>query len=135
LDNNIVAAFVSHGLRNLEISTLHLFIMAQISGYGLGGCWTHIGSAQSVVACAFIQRDVDAKYTSVQWNREMTPIILEILAVIALTIYIESAFLRSFTCFWNDSKRMLPSVELSGSSFLGFSEQLPGLPSTDCSFC
>ncbi len=34
--------------------------MAQIAGYALGGCWTHIGSAQSVVAYSFIQRDVDA---------------------------------------------------------------------------
>src|SRR6185437_11598490 len=67
LDNNIVADFASHGLHNLQISTLHLFAMAQIAGYALGGCWTHIGSAQSVVAYAFIQRYVDANYTPVQW--------------------------------------------------------------------
>jgi hypothetical protein len=45
LDNNIVADFASHGLHNLETSTLYLFAMAQIAGYALGGCWTHIGSA------------------------------------------------------------------------------------------
>jgi len=94
LDNNIVADFASHGLHDLETSTLHLFAMAQIAGYALGGCWTHIGSAQSVVAYAFIQRDVDAKYTPLQWIKEMTPIILEMLAVTALIIYIESALLR-----------------------------------------
>ena len=59
LDNNIVADFASRGLPNLEVPLLHLFAMAQIAGYALGGCWTHIGSAQSVVAYAFIQRDVD----------------------------------------------------------------------------
>jgi Na+/H+ antiporter NhaD/arsenite permease-like protein len=94
LDNNIVADFASRGLHNLETSTLHLFAMAQIAGYALGGCWTHIGSAQSVVAYAFIQRDVDAGFTPVQWIREMTPVILEMLAVIAVLLYAESAFLK-----------------------------------------
>ena len=46
-----------------DLSLLHLFAMAQIAGYALGGCWTHIGCAQSVVAYAFIQRDVDEHYT------------------------------------------------------------------------
>ena len=50
LDNNIVADFASRALLNLDVETLHLFAMAQIAGYALGGCWTHIGSAQSVVA-------------------------------------------------------------------------------------
>ena len=94
LDNNIVADFASHGLHNLETSTLHLFAMAQIAGYALGGCWTHIGSAQSVVAYAFIQRDVDANYTPVQWIRDMTPVIVEMLAVIAVILYAESALLK-----------------------------------------
>jgi Na+/H+ antiporter NhaD/arsenite permease-like protein len=91
LDNNIVADFASRGLHDLEILTLHLFAMAQIAGYALGGCWTHIGSAQSVVAYAFIQRDVDANYTPVQWIKEMTPVIVEILGVIAVILYVESA--------------------------------------------
>ncbi len=94
LDNNIVADFASHGLHNLETSTLHLFALAQIAGYALGGCWTHIGSAQSVVAYAFIQRDVDAKYTPVQWIKEMTPVILEMLGVITVILYAESAILK-----------------------------------------
>ena len=90
LDNNIAADFASRALGNLDVSILHLFAMAQISGYALGGCWTHIGSAQSVVAYAFIQRDVDAGYTPVQWIREMTPIILEMLALITIIIMAES---------------------------------------------
>ena len=64
---------------------LQFFAMAQISGYALGGCWTHIGCAQSVVAFAFIQRDVDARYTPVQWIKEMTPVITQILVVMAVS--------------------------------------------------
>ncbi len=94
LDNNIVADFASRGLHNLETSTLHLFALAQIAGYALGGCWTHIGSAQSVVAYAFIQRDVDASYTPVRWIKEMTPVIVEMLGVITIILYAESAVLR-----------------------------------------
>ena len=60
LDNNIVADFASRALGSFDVQMLHLFAMAQIAGYALGGCWTHIGSAQSVVAYSFIQRDVDA---------------------------------------------------------------------------
>lgn len=93
LDNNVVADFASRALHNLDIAVLHLFAMAQIAGYALGGCWTHIGSAQSVVAYAFIQRDVDESYTPVQWIKEMTAIILKVLVVIAILIYLESALL------------------------------------------
>jgi hypothetical protein len=90
LDNNVVADFASRALLNLDLSMLHLFAMAQIAGYALGGCWTHIGSAQSVVAYSFIQRDVDEQYTPVQWIRQITPVILEMLAVITVLIYLES---------------------------------------------
>jgi hypothetical protein len=94
LDNNIVADFASRGLHGLDIRVLQFFAMAQISGYALGGCWTHIGCAQSVVAYAFIQRDVDAHYTPVQWIKEMTPVIVQILALMTVLIYAESAVLR-----------------------------------------
>lgn len=94
LDNNVVADFASRALHRLDISVLHLFAMAQIAGYALGGCWTHIGSAQSVVAYAFIQRDVDESYTPVQWIKEMTPIILKMLLAITALIYLESALLE-----------------------------------------
>ncbi|WP_410969791.1 hypothetical protein, partial [Salmonella sp. SAL4450] len=63
LDNNVVADFASRGLHGLGLDALQLFAMAQIAGYALGGCWTHIGCAQSVVAYAFILRDVDDRYT------------------------------------------------------------------------
>jgi hypothetical protein len=93
LDNNIVADFASRGLHNLDLPVLHLFAMSQIAGYALGGCWTHIGSAQSVVAYAFIQRDVDDRYTPVGWIRDITPPILQILAAITAVIYLESLVL------------------------------------------
>jgi hypothetical protein len=93
LDNNIVADFASRALLGFDVKTLHLFAMAQIAGYALGGCWTHIGCAQSVVAYAFIQRDLDEGYRPVQWIREMTPLIVKILIVMAALIYAESALL------------------------------------------
>jgi hypothetical protein len=96
LDNNIVADFASRGLHGLDIRVLQFFAMAQISGYALGGCWTHIGCAQSVVAYAFIQRDVDAHYTPVQWIKEMTPVITQILVLMAFLIYAESAVMKLF---------------------------------------
>ena len=96
LDNNIVADFASRGLHGLDLRVLQLFSMAQISGYALGGCWTHIGCAQSVVAYAFIQRDVDAQYTPVQWIKEMTPVITQILVLMGVLIYAESFILRLF---------------------------------------
>lgn len=94
LDNNIVADFASRGLHGLSPSVLHLFAMAQILGYALGGCWTHIGCAQSVVAFAFIRRDLDDTYTPVQWIRDITPIILEIMLALTALIYLENALLR-----------------------------------------
>ena len=93
LDNNIVADFASRALADFDLQILHLFAMAQIAGYALGGCWTHIGSAQSVVAYSFIQRDVDAGFTPVQWIRQMTPIILEMFALITVVIALESFWL------------------------------------------
>jgi hypothetical protein len=93
LDNNVVADFASRALYHLDISLLHLFAMAQIAGYAVGGCWTHIGSAQSVVAFAFIRRDVDERYTPVQWIKEMTPLVLAMMALIMVLIYIEAAIL------------------------------------------
>ena len=96
LDNNIVADFASRGLRGLDADILHLFAMSQIAGYALGGCWTHIGCAQSVVAYAFIQRDVDNRYTPVQWIRDMTPVIIQILLVLTALIYLEGAVLSIF---------------------------------------
>jgi hypothetical protein len=94
LDNNVVADFASRALHGLEIGVLHLFAMSQIAGYAVGGCWTHIGSAQSVVAFAFIKRDVDEHYTPIQWIKEMTPIIIEICLLLVLLIYAEGLLLH-----------------------------------------
>jgi hypothetical protein len=70
--------------------------MSQIAGYALGGCWTHIGCAQSVVAYAFIQRDVDDRYTPIQWIRDITPVVIQIFVVLTALIYLESALLTRF---------------------------------------
>ena len=94
LDNNIVADFASRGLHGLSSPVLHLFAMAQILGYALGGCWTHIGCAQSVVAFAFIRRDVDDVYTPLQWIKDITPVIVEIMIALTVLIYVENAMLR-----------------------------------------
>ncbi|HYC53407.1 MAG TPA: SLC13 family permease [Candidatus Binatia bacterium] len=93
LDNNVVADFGSHAIIEFELAVLHLFAMAQIAGYALGGCWTHIGSAQSVVAFAFIRREVDESYTPVQWIREITSIILQLGVVLTILIYFENRLL------------------------------------------
>jgi hypothetical protein len=93
LDNNVVADFASRALHGLDISILHLFAFAQIAGYALGGCWTHIGCAQSVVAFAFIQRDVDEHYTPIRWIKEMTPVIIKIFVLLTVIIYLESFLL------------------------------------------
>lgn len=98
LDNNVVADFGSRALRGLDLALLHLFAMAQIAGYATGGCWTHIGSAQSVVAYAFIRREVDAAFTPFRWIKAMTPIILEIFILMSLVIYGESLLLQ----WWPD---------------------------------
>ena len=93
LDNNVVADFGSRALHGLAVGVLHLFAMAQIAGYATGGCWTHIGSAQSVVAFAFIRREVDERYTPVQWIREMTPVIFGVCILLTIIIYVESSLL------------------------------------------
>ena len=88
LDNNVVADFASRALRDLDLPVMHLFALAQIAGYAVGGCWTNIGSAQSVVAFAFIKRNIDEHYTPIQWIREVTPVIFEILVVLTIIIYV-----------------------------------------------
>lgn len=93
LDNNVVADFASRALHGFDLDLLKLFAMAQIAGYALGGCWTHIGCAQSVVAYAFIQRDLDKHYTPVMWMKEMTPVIVKILFAMMAVIYIENAII------------------------------------------
>jgi hypothetical protein len=90
LDNNVVADFASRALLNLDAHVLRFFAFAQIAGYALGGCWTHIGCAQSVVAYAFIRRDLHPHYSPLQWIKEMTPVIVEILVAMGAVIYLMS---------------------------------------------
>lgn len=94
LDNNVVADFASRALHGMPVSTIHLFAMAQIAGYAAGGCWTHIGSAQSVVAFAFIRRDLDARYSPLKWLDEMTPVLVTTVLALAALILIESLMLN-----------------------------------------
>ena len=91
LDNNVVADFGGRALQGLEVNLIHLFSLAQIAGYAVGGCWTHIGSAQSVVAYAFIKKDIDENFTPFQWIKMMTPVIVEIFIAAAILIYLQAA--------------------------------------------
>jgi hypothetical protein len=84
-----VADFASKGLHGLSAGTIHLFSMAQIAGYAVGGCWTHIGCAQSVVAFAFIRKEISPRYTPVQWMKSMTAIILEMSLFVTVVVYLE----------------------------------------------
>jgi hypothetical protein len=90
LDNNVVADFASRALRDLPVALLQLFAMAQIAGYAAGGCWTHIGSAQSVVAFAFIRRNCDETYTPLQWIREITGVLVTVVVALMALIAVES---------------------------------------------
>jgi hypothetical protein len=90
LDNNVVADFSAKTLQGLDTSLLHLFAMAQIAGYALGGCWTHVGSAQSVVAYAFLQREINPHITPFHWIKNMTWVVLQIALVMTILIYLES---------------------------------------------
>lgn len=86
LDNNVVADFGARAIQGLPPVLILLFSMSQIAGYALGGCWTHIGSAQSVVAYAFIRRDLDPRFGPLQYVRAFSPL-LATMAVV-LTLYI-----------------------------------------------
>jgi Na+/H+ antiporter NhaD/arsenite permease-like protein len=89
LDNNVVADFAARALHGLDTGVVHLFAMSQIAGYALGGCWTHVGSAQSVVAYAFVQKEINPRYTPFQWIKAMTWVVLQIAAVVTAIIYFE----------------------------------------------
>ncbi len=89
LDNNVVADFASKALHGLDMGTLYVFSMAQIAGYAVGGCWTHIGCAQSVLAFAFIRKEISPRYTPVQWMKAMTGVIIEMSVFVTLVVYLE----------------------------------------------
>jgi hypothetical protein len=89
LDNNVVADFAGRALQGIGVGFIHLFAMAQIAGYAVGGCWTHIGSAQSVVAYSFIRKEINEHFTPYQWIKAMTPVIIEIVILVTIIVYIE----------------------------------------------
>lgn len=95
LDNNVVADVAGRAIQGLSLGVLQLFSLAQIAGYAVGGCWTHIGSAQSVVAYSFIQRELDDRYTPFQWIKAMTPVVIEIALLMTVLVYAESLILTS----------------------------------------
>lgn len=86
LDNNVVADFAARAIQGLPPVLILLFSMSQIAGYALGGCWTHIGSAQSVVAYAFIRRDLDPRFGPLQYVRAFSPLLATM--AVMLTLYI-----------------------------------------------
>jgi len=63
--------------------------MAQIAGYAVGGCWTHIGCAQSVVAYGVYPEGNQSALYALQWMKSMTIVILEMSAFLTLVIYLE----------------------------------------------
>ncbi len=80
-------------MHDLDPHLIHFFSVAQIAGYALGGCWTHIGCAQSVVAYAFLLKDVDSTFTPMQWIRAMTGILLSLFVMLTVAIYLRALML------------------------------------------
>jgi Na+/H+ antiporter NhaD/arsenite permease-like protein len=85
LDNNVVADFASRAIKGM--SHMFLFAAAQIAGYATGGSLTHIGSAQSVVAYAYILRYVDPRFTPLRWVQAMWKLVLGISAALIALLY------------------------------------------------
>lgn len=90
LDNNVVADFASRAIEGTE--HLFLFAAAQIAGYATGGSLTHIGSAQSLIAFAYIVRYIEPHFTPLDWVRAMWRIIFTITIVLGGALYIFSFF-------------------------------------------
>ncbi|MFZ1061516.1 MAG: SLC13 family permease [Candidatus Rokuibacteriota bacterium] len=89
LDNNVVADFASRAIQG----TPHMFVFAaaQIAGYATGGSLTHIGSAQSVVAFAYILRHIDPDFTPLGWVRAMWKLVLAISLALTAALYLLAA--------------------------------------------
>ncbi|MBI5971037.1 MAG: hypothetical protein HY884_07780 [Deltaproteobacteria bacterium] len=90
LDNNVVADFASRAITGM--SHMYLFAVSQIAGYATGGALTHIGSAQSVVAYAYILRHIDSKFTPLDWMRAMYKLGAVLCVTFIIMIYIMSFF-------------------------------------------
>jgi Na+/H+ antiporter NhaD/arsenite permease-like protein len=92
LDNNVAADFAARALHGLDTAFIHLFAMAQMAGYALGGCWTPVGSAQSILAYNFLQKEINPHYTPFQWIKAITPLILQVSFVMTLWIFLATLF-------------------------------------------
>lgn len=86
LDNNVVADFASRAI--IGSQRLFIFSAAQISGYATGGTLTHIGSAQSVVAFAFITRYIRPNFTPLDWIKAIWKPVAAISIAMIVIIYI-----------------------------------------------
>lgn len=86
LDNNVVADFASRAIHGMP--DMFLFAGAQIAGYATGGSLTHIGCAQSVVAFAFILRNLDPHFTPLDWVKAIWKLVLTTTVVLTAVIYI-----------------------------------------------
>lgn len=93
LDNNVVADFASRAIHGMP--DMFLFAAAQIAGYAAGGSLTHIGSAQSVVAFAYILRYVDPSFTPLGWIKAMWRLVVIISIALIVILYIESLLVGS----------------------------------------
>ncbi len=86
LDNNVVADFASRAIHGM--ADMFLFAAAQIAGYAAGGSLTHIGSAQSVVAFAYILRYVDPGFTPLGWIQAMWKMVAVIAVALTAVLYL-----------------------------------------------
>jgi Na+/H+ antiporter NhaD/arsenite permease-like protein len=86
LDNNVVADFASRAIHGM--ADMFLFAAAQIAGYAAGGSLTHIGSAQSVVAFAYILRYVDPGFTPLGWIKAMWKMVVAITVTLTAMLYL-----------------------------------------------
>ncbi|MDC4224278.1 MAG: hypothetical protein MPW15_08635 [Candidatus Manganitrophus sp.] len=93
LDNNVVADFASRAIHGMP--DMFLFAAAQIAGYATGGSLTHIGSAQSVVAFAYILRYVDPSFTPLGWIRAMWRLVVIISIALIAILYIKAFLIGS----------------------------------------
>jgi len=85
LDNNVVADFGGRAI--IGLPDMPLYAAAQIAGYAIGGCLTHIGSAQSVVVYTYILRHINPAFTPWQWIQAIWRLIFIIAAAIIAALY------------------------------------------------
>lgn len=90
LDNNVVADIGSRCLGGLERSALYLSATSQIAGYAVGGCATHVGSAQSVLCFAFIGKSIAPGYRPLDWVKDVGGPLLLLFCVLAIGLSIQA---------------------------------------------